>query len=206
MAGALVVLEGIDQAGKMTQAMAVQARLQQHGLTCAVRHYPDYDTAIGRLIGTFLTGGLRLDARTRCMLFAANRWEKDAELRALRAAHSLTLVDRYTGSNVVYGLSQGLDAAWLRGLEAGLLEPDATVLVDISPAESRRRKASERDDYERDERLLDEARSRYRRLAREQDWVVVDGEAATSEVTRRLVAALAARLAEGWPELKRALG
>src|SRR5262245_26156933 len=109
MRGALVVLEGIDQAGKMTQARALAAAAQAAGLAATVRHYPDYETRIGGLIRTFLADGTASDAHARCMLFAANRWEKDAELRALCDAHALVCVDRYTASNVVYGVSQGLD-------------------------------------------------------------------------------------------------
>ena len=205
MAGALVALEGIDQAGKMTQARAIEVRLRQHGLRCEVRHYPDYATAIGGLIRAALGGGLALDARTRCMLFAANRWEKDLEMRGLRETNALVIMDRYTWSNVVYGLSQGLDEGWLRGLEVGLLEPDLTLLVDISPQESRRRKARERDDYERDAKLLEQARGNYLRIARERGWVVVDGEARAAQVTASTFAALESGLASRGPELQRAL-
>jgi len=196
MAGALVVLEGIDQAGKMTQAAALQTRLRDHGLQCEVRHYPDYETAIGRLIRDFLSHGWPLDVRARCMLFAANRWEQDAEMRRLCDENALVCVDRYTWSNVVYGLSQGLDEGWLRGLETGLLEPDVTVLVDIPPEESRRRKAAGRDDYERDHRLLEQARQNYLRFAGERGWAVIDGSGDPTGVTQRFFAALAARLGE----------
>jgi len=203
--GAFIAIEGIDQAGKMTQARALQARLRAAGLGCEVRHYPDYDTAIGHLIGSFLGDGPRLDARTRCLLFAANRWEQDAALRGLVAANALVCVDRYTDSNVVYGLSQGLEEEWLRGLEAGLLEPDLTLLVDISPEESRRRKVQERDDYERDARLLEQARSHYVRIARQRGWGVIDGTGDPQAVHARLVSAVAAGVGGRWPQLARAL-
>ncbi|MFQ5599101.1 MAG: dTMP kinase [Candidatus Krumholzibacteriia bacterium] len=203
MAGALVAFEGIDQAGKLTQVRAVQARLDAIGLACELRHYPDYDTPIGGVIQSSLCGRVRLDARARAMLFAANRWEKDAELRALVERNALVLVDRYTGSNVVYGVAQGFDEEWLRGLETGLLEADVTLFVDISPQESRRRKASGRDDFERDVALLEQARAHYLRLAREHDWVVLDGEQPSEEVTKQVLRALRSSLATRFPELAR---
>jgi dTMP kinase len=203
MRGALVVLEGIDQAGKMTQARALEQAAHAAGLACAVRHYPDYETRIGALIRAFLADGVALDARARCMLFAANRWEKDAELRHLCETHALVCVDRYTASNVVYGTSQGVDESWLWGLESGLLAADLTVLVDIEPDESRRRKARERDDYERDSRLLDAARAHYARLARGAGWARIDGARAAGVVTRDLVAVVHERLGERFPSLER---
>lgn len=206
MRGALVVLEGIDQAGKMTQAQALQAAVRAAGLGCEVLHYPDYDTRIGRLIRGFLLDGVALDTHARAMLFAANRWENDAALRAACERHALVCVDRYSASNIVYGLSQGLDAAWLQGLEAGLLPADLTVLVDIAPAESRRRKSQQRDDYERNVQLLETARASYLRMAASEHWAVVNGEREAAAVSRDLIAAVRDRLGAGFPDLARLAG
>jgi dTMP kinase len=205
VAGALLIFEGIDQAGKMTQARALEARVRDAGLGCEVVHYPDYETAIGRVIRASLSEGLALDTRARCMLFAANRWEKDASLRAARDRNALLCVDRYTSSNVVYGLSQGLEESWLRGLEIGLLAADLTLLVDIPPEESRRRKTRDRDDYERDARLLEDARSHYLRFAGRERWAVVDGTGDPALVTERICAAVAERLGASHPALAAAL-
>jgi dTMP kinase len=137
------------------------------------------------------------------MLFAANRWEKDAALRAACDRSALVCVDRYTASNVVYGLSQGLDEEWLRGLERGLLEPDLTILVDIEPAESARRKAEARDDYERDLRLLTAARAHYRRIAARDAWVILDGARPSAAVQQDLLRAVCDRLGPSFPVLDR---
>ena len=202
MPGALVAIEGIDQAGKMTLANGLCARLTQGGLSSAVRHYPDYDTPIGFLLRAALDAGRVPDARARSMLFAANRWEQDAAVRALLETHALVCVDRYLHSNVVYGMAQGLDAEWLRGLEAGLTPADLTILVDISPEESARRKARDRDGYERDTALLAAAHATYRRVAAAENWVVLDGAVAPERVLAAAAAAIAARLGMRFPLLR----
>ena len=201
MAGALVAFEGIDQAGKQTQARAVQQRLQALGLACERRWYPDYDTPIGALIRHALVDATPLAPRARTMLFAANRWERDAAVRELLAANAVVLVDRYSWSNVVYGLAQGYDETWLRGLEAGLAEADLTIFVDIPPEESRRRKARDRDGFERDLALLESARAHYLRLARQPGWVVVDGMLSPEVVTAAILRGLGERLAPRFPSL-----
>lgn len=201
MSGALVTFEGIDQAGKQTQAQAVQEHLGQRGVSCALQQYPDYATPIGQLIEKSLRDGLSIAARARVMLFAANRWERDAQVQKLLEQHALVLVDRYCASNLVYGMAQGFDAAWLANLEAGLLQPDLTFFLDIPPEESRRRKSEDRDGFERDVALLASARTHYLQLARTQDWVVVDGAKAPQEITKDILRALGERLAAGFPAL-----
>jgi dTMP kinase len=202
MAGALVAFEGIDQAGKMTQARAVQARLLELGVTCELRGYPEYETPIGRLIQASL-GETPMDARARVMLFAANRWEKDTEIRHLVEHHALVLVDRYSWSNVVYGVAQGFDEEWVRNLEVGLQPAHLTLFLDIPAAESLRRKSLGRDGFERNVELLARARAHYLRLSKQLDWVVVDGEQPKQDVTAAILRAMQARLATRVPLLAR---
>ncbi|UCE01636.1 MAG: dTMP kinase [Candidatus Latescibacterota bacterium] len=204
MAGALVAFEGIDQAGKMTQARSVQARLRELGVTCELRGYPEYATPIGRLIQASLRD-TPMDARARVMLFAANRWEKDAEIRQLVERHALVLVDRYTWSNVVYGAAQGFDEEWVRNLENGLQPAHLTLFLDIPAAESIRRKSMERDGFERNVELLESARAHYLRLSKQLDWVVVDGERPQLEVTAAILRAMQERLSRRVPLLARGI-
>lgn len=200
MAGALIAIEGIDQAGKMTQARAVQEHAHAAGVSCAIRQYPDYDTPIGQLVHRALHDEIELADRARTMLFAANRWEKDAEIRQLVADNALVLVDRYSWSNVVYGLAQGFDEAWLRSLEAGLLEASLTLFLDLPPHESVRRKSHGRDGFERNLDLLEEARRRYLRFADELGWVVLDATHPPETLTGEILTLLQARFAEALPQ------
>ncbi len=202
MAGALVSFEGIDQAGKQTQAQATRERLAALGIPCALRTYPDDTTPIGKLIRDALAGRVAMAARARTLLFAANRWERDQEMRALLDQKTVVLVDRYSWSNVVYGAALGFDEAWLRGLEAGLVPARLTFFIDILPAESRRRKSEGRDGFERDVALLSSAREHYLRLAQEQDWVRLDGMQPPAQLTADILDALAGRLAADVPPLR----
>jgi len=199
MSGVLVALEGIDQAGKMTQARAVQEHVQRRGMSCALRQYPDYETSLGQLIRSALHDETPLDGRARTMLFAANRWEKDVELRGLVETHALVVVDRYSWSNVVYGLAQGYDEAWLRNLEHGLLEADLTFFLDIPAAESARRKSQDRDGFERNLELLEVARERYLKFAQEFGWIVMNALRPPETLTHEILAVLQSRCAGCFP-------
>lgn len=202
MAGALIAFEGIDQAGKLTQCRRLQERAVALGCRTALLHYPDYDTPVGQLLHRALAEGLALEPRARTMLFAANRWEQDGRVRSLLETHGLVIVDRYSASNVVYGMTQGYDPLWLRGLEHGLRPADLTLLVDISPEESVRRKKSGRDAFEQNLELLRGARSHYHDMARAENWAVVEGEADPERVAERVRQAVHARLHLRFPALQ----
>jgi thymidylate kinase len=79
-------------------------------------------------------------------------------------------------SSIAYGQSQGLDAAWLRDVQRHLPQPDLTVLLDIVPDVSARRKTSDRDAFERDLALLARVRENYLQQAAADGWVRLDAD------------------------------
>jgi dTMP kinase len=190
----LIALEGIDQAGKRTQARLLAERLRGLGLDVAVWSFPDYGTELGREIGAFLWGERRYSPRVRHLLYAANKWERAEELSGLLRRGAFVIIDRYKASNIAYGMARGLDRGWLANLEAGLPEADLTILIDISPEESMRRKAGARDVYEADLEFLGRVRESYLALAKEGGWPIVDGHGSPREVSEEVWKASSKRL------------
>ena len=106
------------------------------------------------------------------------------------------MCDRYVASSIAYGEAQGLDAAWLAEIQRFLPQPDLTILLDIAPETAVRRKASNRDRYERDLALLSRVRDSYRRQAEEGRWLRLDGERPRPDVSDDVISAVATRLAQ----------
>jgi dTMP kinase len=121
------------------------------------------------------------------MLYAANRWEKKAELEAVLAKTDATIVDRYTGSNLAYGVSNGLDLEWLLHLEEGLPEPDLVLLLDASPTKLVPRRGDRKDSYERNISLQEKARDAYLKLAKRFGWSVIDANGGIEETSQVLI-------------------
>ncbi|MEM2225770.1 MAG: dTMP kinase [Candidatus Bathyarchaeia archaeon] len=181
--GILIALEGIDQAGKRTQARILGERLRGLGLPVAIFSFPDYSTGLGKEIRAFLRGERRYGPEVRHLLYAANKWEKAEELSGLLGRGTLVIIDRYKASNIAYGMAKGLDRGWLANLEAGLPEADLTILIDIPPEESLRRKAEARDAHEADLDFLGRVRRNYLAMAEEMGWPIVDGRGRPEEVS-----------------------
>jgi dTMP kinase len=194
MRGLLIAFEGLDQSGKQTQAEALRDAVVGRGRTCELLSFPDYATAIGREIGAALQGQRDYTPDVMQLLYIANRFEKKPHLQDALAAGTVVVCDRNLASSIAYGEAQGLDPRWLAEIQRPLPQPDLTILLDIVPETAARRKATNRDRYERDLALLARVRDSYRRQAADQHWLHLDGERDRSLVSTDVIAAVASRL------------
>jgi len=195
MRGALIAFEGLDQSGKQTQAEGLRDFVRSRGRECTLLSFPDYETAIGAEISRALHGERDYAPDTMQLLYVANRYEKRGSIEALLASGVTIVCDRYVASSVAYGEAQDLDASWLEEIQRFLPRPDLTIVLDIAPQTAVARKSSGRDRYERDLALLSRVRESYRRQARQDTWLILNGERARADVSADVLTA-AARLLE----------
>jgi dTMP kinase len=197
--GRLVVIEGLDGAGKRTLTDRLLPALHARGARTASLAFPRYDSDVhaelardalhGRL------GDLADSVHAMAVLFALDRRAAAADLRAALAGHDLVVVDRYVASNAAYGAARlhqdacGEFVGWVRDLEIarfGLPVPDRHLLLDVprtvAAERAARRERTEpgrtRDRYESDPGLQDRTGSVYRGLAASAwlaPWTVLDG-------------------------------
>ncbi|MCW2720528.1 MAG: dTMP kinase [Pseudonocardiales bacterium] len=207
--GRLIVIEGLDGAGKRT---LVDALSEEFGARVARFAFPRYDDDVhaelardalyGRL------GDLGSSVHGMAVLFALDRRAAAPVLRDALAAHDVVLVDRYVASNAAYNaarLHQDADGevvAWVRELEVerfGIPVPDRQLYLSVpravaaGRAEHRERTepGRERDAYESDGGLQERTGTVYAQLAAASwlsPWTVLDGSAPIDSV------ALAAQL------------
>jgi dTMP kinase len=193
MRGLLIAFEGLDQSGKQTQAELLRDRLVGRGRTVRLLSFPDYETAIGSEIGRALRNERHYAPDVMQLLYVANRYEyKESILEAIHAG-TVLVCDRYLASSVAYGEAQGLDAAWLLDIQKYLPQPDVTILLDIPPETSARRKSTARDKYERDLALLARVRESYLRHAGN-GWIRIDADRDRAAVAADVFAAIADRV------------
>ncbi len=190
--GLFICIEGIDAVGKRTQSSMLGSWLASEGFESATVSYPDYNTEIGREIRRFLVGERSYIPEVRAMLYAANRWEKSAELRDLLSKKGAVVVNRYSPSNIAYGLSNGLGLEWLLSLEQGLPQPDVVLVLDAPVARLSSRRSRNKDTYERDASLQESARRSYLSLASRFGWRVLDATGGVEDTSGHVKAAVSA--------------
>jgi dTMP kinase len=214
----IICIEGGDAAGKATQSRRLARALNAELFT-----FPDYATPAGKAIlgnlkrdwnvGEYAGAGVLhhsaleprrhdlLNAMVLQALMATNRLERGADLRTA-AARGHVVLDRYDASGIVYGGLDGLDPAWVAGVNAQLpVRPDLYILIDVPVDEGFRRRPERRDRYEADREYLERVRIAYLRLFKERQaartvggppgarWRVVDGLGTEDEVAARIAAA-----------------
>jgi dTMP kinase len=192
--GLLIAFEGLDQSGKQTQAGMLQDRLTRIGRRVRLLSFPDYTTPIGGELGRALRGEHEYSADVMQLLYVANRYEWKEEIVRDRAAGAILVCDRYLASSVAYGEAHGLDGTWLADIQKHLPQPDLTILLDIPPQVSARRKTANRDKYERDLALLARVRESYLRQAQRGGWLRLDADRDRKAVAEDVFTAVSANL------------
>lgn len=205
--GHLIALEGIDGTGKGTQARLLAESLEQRGQKVALFSFPAYrQTFAGKLIGTYLDGGLGdprfIDSRLTAAIYALDRFEMREQLKAALAAGHTVICDRYVGSNLAHQVARALPRrrgqvrAFIEELEFGVFglpRPNLTLLLDmpVSLAQKRVLRKTARqythkqlDANEADLRHLKGALFEYRLQARAPSWHRIATTAGRRERTR----------------------
>jgi dTMP kinase len=193
MAGLFVTLEGIDRAGKTTQARLLCDALGDRAV--AVRE--PGGTAVGERVRELLKDpAILIDPRAEALLFAAARAELVEDvIRPALEDGKVVISDRFLDSSLAYqGGARGLgvaDVAQVNEFATGGLRPDVTILLDLSLDAAAARAGVEVDRFEQEgARLQESVRAAYEELAdRDRDrWVRVDADRDPDEVHRDVLA------------------
>ncbi len=183
----IIVIEGGDQAGKLTQSTLLERALKKRKIKTKLFHFPDYNTSIGKEIRKYLDGKRKFPPQVIHCLLAANRWEKLHEILAATAKDSVIIMNRYYHSNLVYGITNGMKQKWLENLDAGLPESDLVILLDVTQKESFSRQKTRRDKFEENEEFSRKISKAYKRTAKRKHWKIIDASKSKQEIHEEIL-------------------
>lgn len=160
----IVTFEGLDKSGKRTQSELLCQSLHERGYDVKHSEFHRYDTPTGKLIRSFLDGEYNPPQLAMECIMAADKyaqldWFKELEAQGC----DVLILDRYIGSQIVYGLANGTDIDFLCNILDKLPEADFEFFLDVSVEESMQRKGQhgDNDKYESNKAMLEDARDRY---------------------------------------------
>ncbi|MDE6778512.1 MAG: thymidylate kinase [Alistipes sp.] len=160
-----IVLEGLDGAGKSTQVANVRRMFESMGRETEFVHFPRFDAPVyGELIARFLRGELgsleTVNPYLVALIYAGDRAEAAARIRAWLAEGKVVVADRYVCSNIGYQCAKLTDeeerrrlARWILELEYGhndIPRPDVSLFLDVPFAFTERKLTEARTGDDRD--------------------------------------------------------
>jgi dTMP kinase len=174
MRGRFITLEGIDGAGKSTHLQWLKELLETRGMKVRATREPGGTLLGERLRELLLDREQQLAPETETLLmFAARREHLETVILPALDAGTWVLCDRFTDASYAYQ-SGGSGVAWTKvaQLEQWVhpgLQPDLTLLFDVTPELGRRRaqRGGTADRFEREEQAyFERVREAYLRRAR----------------------------------------
>ena len=186
--GVLIAFEGIDGAGKTTQAHNLKRYLEQKGRDVVVFKEPTMGPW-GRKIASMGRTGRHLTAKEESRYFLEDRKE-DVKKNILPALEQgkIVILDRYYYSNMAYQGAKGLDPSIIEKENSFAPKPDLVVLLNISPTAAKERIYRNRNgETNHFEERLGPVRKLFLKAASTHPEVkVVDGEMQPREVERQI--------------------
>jgi len=193
----LVVIEGLDGAGKRTLSDALTAELDKRGASATRIAFPRYGEDVhADLVRDAMylrLGDLVKSVHGMAVLFALDRQAARPQITEALARHDVVLLDRYIASNAAYGAARlhedvnGDFVRWVHDIEVdrfALPLPDRQLLLRVpvevaaQRAVGREQTERERDSYETDDGLQARCAVVYDQFVDTKwlaPWTVVDG-------------------------------
>ena len=161
MTGKFIVFEGIDGAGKTTQAELLAKKLREDGKKVVMTAEPTGFEG-GKRLRDALSGRIKKSECEMAVMFVADRIEHNIHptegIRALVNEGAYVICDRYYYSTLAYQ-GQSTDYGWVKEMNLSCPEisrPDLCIYLDLTPAQSLERITKGRESveiYENEETL-----------------------------------------------------
>ena len=134
--GFLVVIEGIDGAGKSTQAEILMSRLRERGVDVVYFREPS-GSRWGREIKRKARDPDSITPAEELELFQKDRKENvEKNLKPALEKNQVVVLDRYYFSTIAYQGAKGIDEEQIKSMnEEFAVEPDLVFILDIDPRE-----------------------------------------------------------------------
>ena len=177
--GKFIVFEGIDGAGKSTQAKLLYQFFKKQKKKVFLTSEPTKGV-IGKIVRIFLEKKEKLNALGLQLLFCADRAHHLEKIvfPYLKKGYYV-ISDRYFFSTIAYGLLEVRDFSWLYQLNRKFPLPDITFLLDLPVKEALNRIKKDRGkiSFFEKEKFLKEARKNYLFLKKKfPNIILLDGQ------------------------------
>jgi len=194
----LIVIEGIDGAGKATQSELLKKALLDEGIGIVPVDFPQYGEKSAYFVEEYLRGAYgsadEVGPYKASLFFALDRFAASAKMKGMLDEGMVVLANRYETSNRGFQGQKFTDDterkkyfAWSKHIEydiLGIPKPDLVIFLHITPeisqklvAQKEARKYTQgksHDIHEADIELLRRTEKVYLEMAKDPEWRTID--------------------------------
>lgn len=171
--GTFIVLYGINNLGKTTQAQRLTKNLLEKGIRTEQIKYPLYDLKpTGPILYAYLreNNPYNLSPTAVQIIYAMNKSQYAPQLEEKIESGITIVAEDYVGTSIAWGAGTGVDIELLEQLNSGLRKPDIAILLDGK----RFKKGVEKGHlHEEDDDLTKRVREAHKKLAAKEGWQIV---------------------------------
>jgi dTMP kinase len=210
--GKLIVIEGLDGAGKATQTALLLKRLKKEGYKTATTDFPQYEKFFGKLVGRYLAGEFgtaeQVGPELSSILYALDRWQAADKMKKWLRDGKIIISNRYITANMIHQAGKLKNSQkrakflkWLRKLEFnffGIPEPDMVIYLAVPYQIGQRLvdhkgfrkylKGRKRDIHEKDKSHLVAAQKMAEKLTKKYHWIKINCVKAGQILPRQVIA------------------
>lgn len=178
--GKLIVLYGINNIGKSTQAKLLVERFEEEGIESEYVKYPVYqEEPTGSFINEVLRKGKRISDEELQMWYVLNRYQFEPRLKDMLSRGTYVIAEDYIGTGIAWGMARGIEKSWLIELNKFLIPSDIEIYM-----KGHRFEESIEDNHrnEQDAVIMKKAEDAHDELAQQYGWNEVDAGQAVQVV------------------------
>ncbi|MBI4117905.1 MAG: hypothetical protein HY453_02405 [Parcubacteria group bacterium] len=171
--GKLIVIYGMNNIGKTTQANLLVARLENAGVKATYLKFPLYDLhPSGPMLNNYLREGnaYRLSPREAQLIYILNRTQYQHLMEKTLTTGIWVVAEDYIGTGLAWGVGAGVDQTFLETMNSHLLAEDVAFLITGNRFLHAR---ETRHAHENDQPLSDKVEKIFLSLAEKRGWFLV---------------------------------
>lgn len=184
--GKFIVLYGINNLGKTTQAKMLVDRLKFSGHRAKYLKYPIYDLEpSGKVLNAYLRedNPYGLSAREAQIIYILNRTQYQAQLLRYLKNGINVIAEDYVGTGLAWGIGSGISEEFLKKINNGLIKEDLAFLFD---GERFLQSKEENHKHESNSDLTNKVRWSHLKLKEEYNWIKINANDSITSIHDKL--------------------
>lgn len=182
--GKFIVLYGINNLGKSTQAKLLVEYLKKKNIRAKYIKYPIYENRSGTLINDYLRKGAKISPEDYHILQVINKFEFADSLDKILNSGTWVIAEDYILTGIAWAMSNGLDHKRLEMLYSPLRKPDKAVVFD---GERFKDAIEQNHKHETDDSISVRCRKYHLKLAKEYNYPIINANLSIDSVHQSIV-------------------